>query len=158
MFADYAPRWNLVPRVGSITSFLAPFFFFEIGSRFNARALTGNLFTMAVVISLLAVISKLIGCGLPLLREGWPMVFRVGIGMMPRGEVALIVALVGLQSRMLSQSAYGIIVLMTVVTTILAPPILRYLFRSKTTRQPHSNVAARFNSSLPSAGELVDWQ
>jgi len=113
---------------------------------------------MAVVISLLAVISKLIGCGLPLLREGWPMVFRVGIGMMPRGEVALIVALVGLQSRMLSQSAYGIIVLMTVVTTILAPPILRYLFRSKTTRQPHSNVAARFNSSLPSAGELVDWQ
>jgi Kef-type K+ transport system membrane component KefB len=139
MFADYAPRWNLIPRVGGITSFLAPFFFFDIGSRFNARLLTGNLLTMAIVISVLAILSKVIGCGLPLLREGWPMVFKVGIGMMPRGEVALIVALAGLQSGILSESAYGIIVVMTVVTTILAPPILRYLFRReiKQHRQEH---------------------
>src|SRR6266699_750280 len=66
MFADYAPRWNLVPRVGGITAFLAPFFFFDIGSRLNARLLTGNLLTMAIVISMLAIISKVIGCGLPL--------------------------------------------------------------------------------------------
>jgi len=79
MFADYAPRWNLRPRVGSITSFLAPFFFYDIGARFNGRALSGNLITMAVVISLLAVFSKLIGCGLPLFREGWQTVFRVGL-------------------------------------------------------------------------------
>jgi len=129
MFADYAPRWNLIPRVGGITSFLAPFFFFDIGARFNARQLTGTVLTMTIVISLLAILSKLIGCGLPLLREGWPMVFKVGIGMMPRGEVALIVALVGVQFGTLSEAAYGIIVLMTVVTTVLAPPILHYLFR-----------------------------
>jgi len=86
---------------------------------------------MAMVISLLAIVSKLIGCGLPLLREGWPTALRVGVGMMPRGEVTLIVALVGLQSGILSQSAYGILVLMTVVTTILAPPLLRVLFRSQ---------------------------
>jgi Kef-type K+ transport system membrane component KefB len=131
MFADYAPRWNLVSRVRAITSFLAPFFFFDIGSRLNVRLLTGDLLSLGIVISLLAIISKLIGCGLPLIREGWPMVFRVGIGMMPRGEVALIVALVGLQTRILTQAAYGIIVLMTVVTTILAPPLLRYLFRGE---------------------------
>ncbi len=142
MFADYAPRWNLVPRVGGITAFLAPFFFFDIGSQLNTRLLTGNLLTMAIVISVLAVISKLIGCGLPLLREGWLMVFRVGVGMMPRGEVALIVALVGLQSKILSQSAYGIIVLMTVVTTILAPPILRYLFRDEINQRQEEHVPA----------------
>ncbi len=142
MFADYAPRWNLVPRVGGITAFLAPFFFFDIGSRLNTRLLTGNLLTMAIVISALAIISKLIGCGLPLLREGWLMVFRVGVGMMPRGEVALIVALVGLQSGILSQSAYGIIVLMTVVTTILAPPILRYLFRGEINQSQEEHVPA----------------
>lgn len=129
MFADYAPRWNLIPRVGGITSFLAPFFFFDIGARFNARQLTGTVLTMTIVISLLAILSKLIGCGLPLLREGWRMVFKVGIGMMPRGEVALIVALVGVQFGILGEAAYGIIVLMTVVTTVLAPPILQYLFR-----------------------------
>jgi Kef-type K+ transport system membrane component KefB len=142
MFADYAPRWNLVPRVGGITSFLAPFFFFDIGARLNARLLTGNLLSMAIVISLLAIVSKVIGCGLPLLREGWPMVFRVGVGMMPRGEVALIVALVGLESRILSQSAYGIVVLMTVVTTILAPPLLRYFFRREIERHREENVPA----------------
>ena len=87
--------------------------------------------TAAIVISLLAVISKVIGCGLPLLREGWATVFRVGIGMTPRGEVALIVALFGLQSAILSQPAYGVVVLMTIVTTLLAPPILRYLFRNE---------------------------
>lgn len=130
IFADYAPRWNLIPRVGGITAFLAPFFFFDIGARFNTRLLTGNLLTMAVVISLLAIVSKVIGCGVPLIREGWPTVFRVGIGMMPRGEVALIVALVGLQTGILSQSTYGIVVIMTVVTTLLAPPILRFLFRN----------------------------
>ena len=142
MFADYASRWNLVPRVGSITSFLAPFFFYDIGARFNGRALSANLVTMAVVISLLAVASKLIGCGVPLLREGWQTVFQVGIGMMPRGEVALIVALVGLQSKMLSQSVYGIIVLMTIVTTLLAPPILRYLYRSNVREAPKEFVPA----------------
>jgi Kef-type K+ transport system membrane component KefB len=142
MFSDYAPRWNLVPRVGGITSFLAPFFFFDIGARLNARLLTGNLLSMAIVISLLAIVSKVIGCGLPMLREGWRMVFRVGIGMMPRGEVALIVALVGLESRILSQSAYGIVVLMTVVTTLLAPPLLRYLFRREIERHREENLPA----------------
>jgi Kef-type K+ transport system membrane component KefB len=141
-FADFARRWNLLPRVGGITAFLAPFFFFDIGSRFNPRVLTGSLLTMAIVISCLAIISKLIGCGLPLLHEGWPMVLRVGFGMMPRGEVALIVALVGVQSRILSQPAYGIVVLMTVVTTLLAPPILRYLFRREIKHRHPENLPA----------------
>jgi len=49
--------------------------------------------------------------------------------MMPRGEVALIVALVGLQSGIVLQSTYAIVVPMTAVTTILAPPLLRHVFR-----------------------------
>ena len=49
------------------------------------------------------------------------MVLQVGTGMMPRGEVALIVALVGLQSGIVSQSTIAIVVVMTAVTTILAP-------------------------------------
>ena len=57
MFADYAPKWNLLSRVSGITAFLAPFFFFDIGSRFNASLLTGEVLTLAIVISLLAVVS-----------------------------------------------------------------------------------------------------
>ena len=51
MFADYAPRWNLLPRVGGITEFLAPFFFFTIGSRLNVHLFTGNVLVAAIVIS-----------------------------------------------------------------------------------------------------------
>lgn len=52
--------------------------------------------------------------------------------MMPRGEVALIVALVGLQMNMVSQSAYAIVIFMTGFTTILAPPLLRLLIQDRT--------------------------
>lgn len=131
VFADYAPQWNLLPGVAGITEFLAPFFFFAIGSRLNARIFTGNVMVAAIVITLLAIVSKVIGCGLPLLGEGWAVAFRVGVGMMPRGEVALIIALVGLQSQIVLPSTYAIVVFMTAVTTLLAPPLLRYLFRNE---------------------------
>jgi Na+:H+ antiporter len=131
MFSDYAPQWNLLPRVGGITEFLAPFFFFSIGSRLNLHLFAGNVLWAAIVISLLAIVSKVIGCGLPLWKEGWLSAMQVGVGMMPRGEVALIVALVGLQSQIVLPSTYAIVVFMTAVTTLLAPPLLRVLFRNE---------------------------
>jgi Kef-type K+ transport system membrane component KefB len=131
VFADYSPEWELLPSVDSITDFLSPFFFFSIGARLDISLLTGNLLVAAVVISLLAIISKLVGCGLPLLNDGWHTVLTVGVGMMPRGEVALIVALVGLNSHIVSQPTYAIVVFMSAVTTLLAPPLLRYLFSIK---------------------------
>jgi Kef-type K+ transport system membrane component KefB len=130
VLADYAPQWDLQPRVSAINEFLAPFFFFTIGARLNVRLFSGDLLVAAIVISLLAIASKVLGCGLPLLREGWPTVLRVGVGMMPRGEVALIVALVGLQMKMVSSSAYAIVIFMAGTTTLLAPPLLRFLLRS----------------------------
>jgi Kef-type K+ transport system membrane component KefB len=134
MFADYSQEWNLTARMHGITEFLGPFFFFSIGSQLDARLFRGNVLTVALVISLLAIVSKVAGCGLPLLRDGWHTVFAVGVGMMPRGEVALIVALAGLNAEIVKQSTYAIVVFMTAVTTILAPPLLRYLFRN----EPHT--------------------
>ena len=140
MFADYAPEWDLLPRVQGITEFLAPYFFFAIGARIEPGLMTSKLLVAAGVISLLAIVSKIIGCGLPLLNQGWHTVSSVGIGMMPRGEVALIVALVGLNSKVLSSSNYAIIVVMTAVTTLLAPPLLRHVFREEV--RTVSSVAA----------------
>jgi Kef-type K+ transport system membrane component KefB len=60
--------------------------------------------------------------------------------MMPRGEVALIVALVGLQMNIVSQSAYAIVIFMTGFTTILAPPLLRLLLQPS---PPHSSHERR---------------
>ena len=62
--------------------------------------------------------------------------------MMPRGEVALIVALVGLQSQIVTPTTYAIVVFMTGITTLLAPPILRYLFEGEAREsEGHANVA-----------------
>ena len=142
VFADYAPEWNLLPRVSGITEFLAPFFFFTIGTELNGSLLTREILTSALVVSLLAIVSKMIGCGLPMIGDGWRQVLQVGTGMMPRGEVALIVALVGLQSRIVTPSTYAIVVLMTATTTILAPPLLRLLYRREIEQHRQEQVPA----------------
>jgi Kef-type K+ transport system membrane component KefB len=59
MFADYAPQWNLLPRVGGITEFLSPYFFFSIGSRLDLHSFRKDVLVAAGVISLLAILSKL---------------------------------------------------------------------------------------------------
>lgn len=68
---------------------------------------------------------------------------RVGIGRLPRGEVALIVALVGMQSQIVTQSTYAIVVFMTAVITLLAPPLLRYLFRTESKEHDERPTVAR---------------
>jgi Kef-type K+ transport system membrane component KefB len=117
--------------VHAITEFLGPFFFFSIGAQLNVRLFRGEVLVVAFVVSALAIVSKVIGCGFPLLREGWSTSLQVGVGMMPRGEVALIVALIGLNSQIVTQATYAVVVFMTAVTTVLAPPLLRYLFRDE---------------------------
>lgn len=157
-FAEYSPRWNLLPRASAINEFLAPFFFFTMGARLNVTLFDRKLIVSAIVISALAFLSKLVGCGLPVLHSGWKTAIKVGIGMAPRGEVGLIVALVGLQMNVVSQSAYALVVFMTGATTLIAPPILRLLFREdmverQSLREPASEVARQQSalSTHPSA-------
>jgi Kef-type K+ transport system membrane component KefB len=141
MFADFAPRWNLLPKAHAINEFLAPFFFFSIGTRLDVGLFKGPVLLTAVVISGLAIFSKVVGCGLPMAKKGWHSFLVVGVGMMPRGEVALIVALAGLSAQIVTQTTYAIVVFMTAVTTVLAPLALRYLF------QPERESAARTAAS-----------
>ena len=88
----------------------------------DLAVVSGSVLVAAAVFSLAGIVAKVLGCGLPLLR--------VGVGMVPRGEVGLIVALVGLQRNTLSQPGYALVVFMTAATTLLAPPALKALFRT----------------------------
>jgi len=128
-FAEYSPEWDLHRRVSAITEFLAPYFFFTMGARLNLHVFTADILFAASVITLLAIVSKVVGCGLAVWKEGRQVALRVGVGMTPRGEVGLIVALVGLQMKLISDATYAIVLFMTAVTTIVAPPVLRYLFK-----------------------------
>lgn len=135
-FAEYSPRWNLRPRVFAINEFLAPFFFFSMGARLNIGVFDRRLLLSAVIISLLAFLSKLLGCGLPVLRFGWRTAAKVGMGMVPRGEVGLIVALAGLQMNVISQPVYALVIFMTGATTLVAPPLVKMLFREDAVAAP----------------------
>ena len=128
-FAEYAPEWNLMSRAAGINEFLAPYFFFILGAKLNLSVLNKSVWISAAVISCLAIVAKLVGCGLPVLREGWDTALKVGAGMTPRGEVGLIVALIGLQMKVISEAGYAIVVFMTAATTLFAPLTLRYLYR-----------------------------
>ena len=149
IFADYSPEWNLQPRVHAINEFLSPFFFFTMGSRLDLNVFTGDVLVAASVISVLAVLSKVIGCGIPMWRSGMGDALKVGVGMTPRGEVALIVALIGLQMNAISQRAYAIVIFMTGVTTIMAPPLLRLLYEQDSKKA----AAALAQGALPAGVE-----
>jgi Kef-type K+ transport system membrane component KefB len=74
-----------------------------------------------------AVLTKLIGCGIPAIFQRMSIrdSLTVGIGMVPRGEVAMIIALIGLGQGLINQSTYSAIILMSLLTTIIPPLILR---------------------------------
>ncbi|MBI5878811.1 MAG: cation:proton antiporter [Chloroflexi bacterium] len=110
--------------------FFVPIFFVSIGLEVNARAMgeTGPLFVAGLCV--VAIVSKIVGCGLGARAGGvaWPEALRIGIGMISRGEVGLIVASIGLSSGLISDAVYAATVIMVLVTTLVTPPLLRLAF------------------------------
>ncbi|MQF83099.1 cation:proton antiporter [SAR202 cluster bacterium AD-802-E10_MRT_200m] len=111
---------------------LVPIFFVVMGMLVDVTAIGGAI-EFGVVITILAVIGKVIGCGVParLARFSLKDSYRIGLGMLPRGEVALIVAGVGLANGVIGNDQFGVAILMTLVTTILAPILLMNSFKEQ---------------------------
>src|SRR5260370_17848759 len=84
---------------------------------------------MAAIIFFAAVLSKFIGCGIGAYGLGRVDALRVGVGMIPRGEVGMVVAQIGLGFGIIKQNVYGVVVFMSVATTIVAPPLIKIAFR-----------------------------
>ena len=87
-----------------------------------------------------AILSKLLGCGLGALRFGWDDALRIGTGMIPRGEVGMVVAQLGLSMGVVQKPLYAVVVFMAVATTLIAPPLLSLTFRGL----PHQAVSEDF--------------
>jgi Kef-type K+ transport system membrane component KefB len=113
----------------SLYEFLVPFFFVTMGMQMDVTVLgRKDVLLLAVLITLLAVIGKLVGCGLGAYRMGWRPALQVGVGMVPRGEVGIIVASIGLGLATISDEVYSVVIIMVLATTLMAPPALRVLF------------------------------
>jgi Kef-type K+ transport system membrane component KefB len=115
-----------------LSELLVPFFLAGIGLQVDLHVfLHPAAGILAGVLLIAAVLSKFVGCGLGSLQLGKANAVRVGIGMIPRGEVGMIVAQIGLTSKILSATYYGIVVFMSVATTVIAPPLIRRVFPRK---------------------------
>ena len=114
-----------------IVDFLVPVFFVVMGMLVDVTSMQSGL-VFGLIISVLAIFSKVVGSGGPALVSGFNLrgSARIGVGMMPRGEVALIIAGIGLSHGIIGQNLFGVSILMTVITTLIAPTLLVPLFRS----------------------------
>jgi Kef-type K+ transport system membrane component KefB len=118
-----------------LTEFFVPFFLVNIGMQLKLEIFSEtSVIVLALVVTLVAVLTKLVGCGLGALDLGWRRAGQIGIGMVPRGEVGIVVAQIGLTlvtvegGRAIDDKLFGVILFMAVATTLIAPPFIKILF------------------------------
>ena len=113
-----------------ITELLVPFFLAGIGLHLDLGVFASTTtMLLAVLILIAAIFSKFVGCGAGAFRLGRKNMARIGAGMVPRGEVGMVVAQIGLAMGVIEKPVYGVVVFMAIATTIAAPPLLNATFR-----------------------------
>lgn len=110
---------------------LSPVFFASIGIQVVIPKMTVKVVLFSLLLIVVAIVTKIIGCGLGAKACGYKpyQCKRIGVGMISRGEVALIVAGKGAQMGLLGSSFLGPVVIMVVATTIITPILLKVVFR-----------------------------
>ncbi len=137
LFARTPLRQHLEDGMHSLAySWLVPIFFVSIGLQVNAGALGLGGLPFALLIIVIAVVSKIFGSGIGARLGGFPRgdALRLGVGMVSRGEVGLIVASVALGAGLIGDGVFASVVLMVVATTLLTPIMLRALYPKKVGR------------------------
>jgi Kef-type K+ transport system membrane component KefB len=133
---ELAGVYDLENKVKYVNEFLLPFFFVMMGAHLDPRAfLRPNLLLLIVLISFLAVASKMIGAALGSWKESWRVRLQTGICMIPRGEVGIIVGLVGLSLHTITREAYTAVLGISLLTTIITPPLIIMAFRKERPRK-----------------------
>ena len=122
-----------VARRCEIPSYLifSPVFFASVGLKVTLGGMNASIWIFAIILLVIAILSKVVGCGLGAKICGCTgkEAFQVGIGMISRGEVALIVAQKGYASGMLDDVLFAPIVLVVIVTTLITPILLKLVMK-----------------------------
>ena len=134
-------------------SLFVPVFFVNIGLQANGRQLGSEINFLAVII-LVAIATKILGCFIGSRVTGFNNIesLRVGIGMVSRGEVGLIIAGVGLSRGIIGQEMFSVMVIMVLVTTMITPIMLRYVFPRVVTES-----SGEVFESVGNVEEKMEW-
>ena len=119
--------------VSKLEIIFAPLFFAIIGAQVDLRGINLNVLFLAGLIVAIAIITKLIGCGIPSLifLKDRSKAMKVGIGMISRGEVGLIIAGVGITAGALDKYTYTSIIIIVAATTIITPIWLKTIYKKE---------------------------
>lgn len=139
--SESAEGTDMSHQAEAVTEFLLPFFLANIGMQLQLTAiLNRGTLLFAGLVTLLAVVSKILGCGLGAWTLGRRKAMQVGMGMVPRGEVGIVVAQIGLGLGAIGNEAFGVVLIMAVATTLIAPPFLVLLFKQEQRIPPDPSV------------------
>ena len=118
-----------------------PVFFVNIGLEVDMRAISGGDWIYAFVLTAIAILSKIVGSGVGAQIGGFNRLeaFRLGIGMVSRGEVGLIVSAFALNQGLISPGTFSIVVFMVVVATLVTPPLLRLVYSPRFGATQHAS-------------------
>jgi len=125
--------------VDKLEIIFAPLFFAIIGAQVDLTGVNLNVLMLSAIIIVVAIVSKLVGCGLPALifLRNKSKAMKVGIGMISRGEVGLIVAGIGVTSGALSSNIYTTVIIMVAITTIITPLWLKKAYSKEQDIEPN---------------------
>jgi len=141
--------------------FFVPLFFVVMGMQVQiSKILEPSVLIFGLAFTVVAMLAKVVGCGFPALFLGFNKIgaLRIGIGMIPRGEVALIIAGIGLSSKIVTQEQFGASILMTILTTVAAPILLNLVLDRGgrgTIKEAKATTSEQFVVDLPTS-ELAE--
>jgi Kef-type K+ transport system membrane component KefB len=128
--SESSERHALEAEVAPVAAFFTPFFFGFIGAQVDLAGLSsGNALLALAGITAVAVLTKFVGAYLGAIRQGAARAALVGWGMVPRGEVGIVVAGLGLSAGAIDTAMYSVVIGMAVITTLIVPPLLPVLVR-----------------------------
>ncbi|MCC7367165.1 MAG: cation:proton antiporter [Chloroflexi bacterium] len=132
VLAEVREQYELEHRALPIYELFVPLFFVITGSRVDWRLfLDASVLGLALTVTVLAIVGKVLGCGLGGLGKGTRSMAIIGVGMAPRGEVGLIVANVGQSIGAIPDVVFSTVVIMSLLTTLVVPPVLTVLYGRK---------------------------
>ena len=123
---------DLQKKFQPVGNLLIPIFFVVMGTKFNLLGLFApSTLVLLMLTFVVAVISKMIGSALGTIGLGFKTMLQTGIGMVPRGEVGIVVGTIGLSLGVIGQDLYGIVLGMSILTTVVVPPLLSIVFKKE---------------------------
>lgn len=130
IFSDTKETYELEQKFEPLNVFLVPFFFVAIGARV-ALGSSSDIIPFAIILTVVAILTKLVGCSLGAMTRGERTAMIVGAGMVPRGEVGIVIAMIGLSMGTIGLSTYSIIILVSIATTLYTPFLIKTVVKAE---------------------------